>query len=238
MKENYDVGIYSAAYKLITSLGFIPVAFIAALFPVTSRLYISSKEGLKFAFEKSFKYISIISIYLAVIIVLLSEDIIGLIYGHSYLPSASALKILTISVVISFIATVLANLLNSINRQIICTIQAGMATLLNVLLDFLLIPQYSYVGASFATVVTDIFSFIFLYAWVMRSEYRLSMKSMVEVVKIFTAAGLVGLVVYFTNYGLFVTILISLLIYMAFMYIFRVLDETDIELIRKVAKGG
>jgi len=239
MKENYDVGIYSAAYKFITSLSFIPVAFIAAMFPVTSRLYVSSKEKLKFVFEKSFKFISIISIYLAVIIFLLSDDIINLIYGASYLPSASALKILTISEVILFIATVFANLLNSINRQIICAIQTGIAALLNVLLDFLLIPQYSYIGASFATVFTDIFSFMFLYVWIMKSEYRLPLKSIVEVAKVLITGVLVGLILsYLTEQGLFIVILISIPLYIFFIYIFRVFDASDMMLIRKIVKGG
>src|SRR3989338_8379500 len=51
-----DVGIYSAAANIIIALIFIPQMYANSIYPVLSRFYISSKKLLRFAYEKSFKY--------------------------------------------------------------------------------------------------------------------------------------------------------------------------------------
>ena len=56
------VGWYSASYKLIVVLLFVPIVLNVVTFPLMSKFYVTSKESLRLAYEKYFKYATIIGI--------------------------------------------------------------------------------------------------------------------------------------------------------------------------------
>ena len=63
IKGDIVVGWYSAAYRIMEFLLFIPATFMGSLYPVLSRLYVSSQDSLKSAYQNSFKYLSIVSLF-------------------------------------------------------------------------------------------------------------------------------------------------------------------------------
>jgi O-antigen/teichoic acid export membrane protein len=88
MKGDAAVGLYSAAYQLINALGFIPVAFTAALLPVLSRLHITGQDSLRFAYQKSFKYLLLVALPIAVATTLVADRIILGIYSSGFSEAA------------------------------------------------------------------------------------------------------------------------------------------------------
>ena len=117
MVNDEVVGYYSAAYTIATSLLFFYGAFSAAVFPCMSNCYgNSSKESFALIFEKSVKYLWMISLPLGVGITLLAERIITLIYGAGYSPSVIALQILVWAHVVIYMNSY-ANVLNNIGKQ-------------------------------------------------------------------------------------------------------------------------
>ena len=94
MKGDEVVGWYTAAYRIVLVFLFIPIAFNSAVFPLMSRFYVSSKDSLKFMFEKHFKYMLMIGLPICVGITLLADRIILLIFGAEYVPSVIVLQIL------------------------------------------------------------------------------------------------------------------------------------------------
>jgi len=232
------VGLYNAAYKLVFTLSFIPTALIASIFPVTSRLYTSSRDTLRFAWEKSFKYLFMLGVAIGVGTTFLADKIILLLYGSEYASSAIALKILIWAEVAVFLSVALVNLLNSINKQIIVTKVTGTLAILNVIMNLLLIPEYSYVGASIATVITEFLSFMFLFSWISRSEYRLPNRNILSIVLKTGFAGLTmgGFIKYFGNINVVILVILSVLIYFAIIYLLRGFDETDMNLMRRLFK--
>ena len=231
MVGDVAVGWYSAAYKLVATLGFIPTASIASIYPVTSRLFISSKTSLKFATEKALKYMLMLGVPLGVMITLLSDKIILFIYGEDYVPSIVALQILIWSGVLLFVNSVLINLLNSINKQIMVTkIVASMAAF-NVLANLLLIPRYSIIGASLATVMTRCLGSLLLFMWVMNSEYAIHRNISYTVLKVGVASVLIGIPIkYFGS----IAIVPSIILYVCLIYGMRGIDETDVKLIKQI----
>ncbi|RLI74306.1 flippase, partial [Archaeoglobales archaeon] len=240
---NEAVGFYSAAYRLIASLNIIPLAFIASIFPVTSQLYVSSNETLKFAFERSFKYMLILGIFTGVLITLLSERIIIFIYGKGYTPSITILQILIWAEAIFFINSTIRNLLESINKQVIITYLMVLGVTSNVVMNWLLIPMYSYIGASFATVATRLFVFLLHFAWVMKSGYRLSNETLMSAIKIiaFLLAIWVLFCLFNLNAYLFAAVFVGT--FLSTLHILKIIDETDKKLIKnaisffRMAKG-
>jgi len=241
MVGDTTVGLYSAAYRLVSTLDFIPLAFIASIFPVTSRLFVSSRQSLKFAFERSFKYLLIVGVLIGSIFTILSDRLIFLIYGEDYIPSANALRVLIWSEVFLFINMVFGNLFKSINRQVVVTYAVAVATTLNVTMNWLLIPKYSFIGASLATVLARFLIFLLFFILVMKSEYRMSNESLVNILKVLFALLMVSAFIWvLKGTGTTDSILIatlSLLVYALIIVALRLIDSTDMQLIKGLIKS-
>ena len=155
--NSYEIiGWYSAAYTLVMPLSFVPSIFFSSVFPVMSNFYGKSEQSLKFAFERSIKYMAIFGIPIATGITVLANKIILLIYGETYFPSVIALQILIWSVPLIFIDSSFAYLFSSINKQATVAKIMGIVAFFNILLNIKLIPLYSYIGASIVMVVSDL----------------------------------------------------------------------------------
>jgi O-antigen/teichoic acid export membrane protein len=73
LKGDAAVGIYSAAYVPMLALGVIPTVFIAAIYPVMSRYFVSSKDTLESFTSLSSKYMAIIGFPIAMGCFILAE---------------------------------------------------------------------------------------------------------------------------------------------------------------------
>jgi len=215
MQGNEVVGWYNAAYRLMLVLSFIPAALLGAIFPIMSRLHKSSQDTLKFAYERSFKYLLILGFPIGVGTTILANRIITMVYGLEYVPSIIALQVLVWSEVFIFLNIVFATLLNSMDKQITVTKQCALGAALNVVLNLLLIPRYSYIGASIATVATECFAFIYLFTQVAKAGYSLANKPvLILVMKVIVAGLLMGaFTVYFSKLNMIILYYFSGLFY-------------------------
>ncbi len=169
IKGEEVAGWYGVSYHLFFALATIPGAFLSAIFPVLSRFFKESGELLKKAFHKSFKVLVGAGIPASVGTFLLSEKIILFLFGSQYQNSIAALKILSFLIVFSYLNGLAGYFLTSINRQALLAKIMATTTGINVFLNFILIPRYSYVGAAYATVVSEVLFFILFFLSV-RSE--------------------------------------------------------------------
>jgi len=236
MKGDVVVGWYNAAYRLVLVLLFVPVAFNSAVFPLMSQFYVSSKNSLKFMFEKHFKYMLIIGFPIGVGITLLADKIILLIFGAEYTPSVIALQILAWAIVLIFARTAFERVLESVNRQIIVTEVFGGCALLNVILNIILIPRYSYIGAAVATLITDFAVFALIFVWSLKIGYSIPNKQLVEVIsKVIAASLLMGIFIeYFRDQNLLILVFTATIIYFGVILLIKGLDKDDIRLLKSI----
>ncbi|CAD6490802.1 MAG: Polysaccharide biosynthesis protein [Candidatus Argoarchaeum ethanivorans] len=236
MKGDVVVGWYNAAYMLVLVLLFIPTAFNSAVFPLMSQFYVSSMDSLKFMFEKHFKYMLTLGIPIGVGITLLANKIILLIFGAEYIPSAIALQILIWAIVLIFARTAFERVLEASNRQIIVTEVFGGCALLNVILNVILIPKYSYIGAAVATLITDFTVFVILFIWSLKIGYNIPTKQIVETIsKVIAASLLMGVFIeYFRDQNLFILVFIATIIYFGLILLIRGIDKDDIRLFKNL----
>ena len=164
-------GWYSASEKLILSLNFIPVLVSTAIFPAMSKFHNESKEYLRILYEKSFKYLLMSILPIALGTALLSERIILFIYGENFLPSAPLLQILIWAEVFIFLSLLLGFLLNAIDKQHVYAKITGSVLGLAVLLDIILIPSFKGLGAAAAFLAGSCCLFAGL-MYVVRKEYK------------------------------------------------------------------
>ena len=97
LKGDAAVGIYNAAYVPLLALGVIPIVFIAALYPVMSRYFVSSKDSLETFTGLSSKYMAIIGFPIAIGCFVLANRFIALFYAGQFSASIIAFQILALS---------------------------------------------------------------------------------------------------------------------------------------------
>lgn len=232
------VGLYNVPYNLVDSLNLVYISFMIALFPVTSRLFKSSKEKLMLSFEKSVKYLLIMSIPIAVGTTVLSDKIIQL-YDAKYASSSIVLQILVWFTSLAFINIAVSNLLSSIDKQATVAKQNAIAAAINIIASLLLIPPYSYIGASIAAVITQLFSLTYLYLAVSKTEFKLPKNTLSVILpKVAFASIIMGIFATYLRFmNVFLVIPLSAILYFSSFYLIGGIDSYDVELVKNLISG-
>lgn len=228
------VGWYTAAYRLIIVLLIIPIIFNTVVFPVMSRYYVSSRESLKFSFEKYFKFVMLIGIPLGIGTTLLSDKIILLIYGNQYLNSIIALQILIWSLVIIFARSPFERLLEASDRQLTVTKIFIIGVIFNVIANVIFIPKFSYVGSAVITVLTDLLVISLLIYIVKSLGISISRNILLDTGKIIFAGCIMGIFIYILNINLIISTVAGVLIYAVVLLILKILDKDEINMIKSL----
>jgi len=173
MKTDQAVGWYNAAFELVYAFAIIPSLFMFSVYPNLSIFFKESILKLKEVYEKSLKFIFLISIVLFPLLFLFSKEIILLLYGSAYLETISAFKILLWAELFAFMSCVFLYTLIAINKQIIYAKVLGICLTINIILCFILIPRYSYVGLSVTTVVTEFLGSLLLFFYTKQNIVKL-----------------------------------------------------------------
>lgn len=231
---NTAVGVYNAAYRLIFVFLSFYAVYIMAIFPVMSNFFENAKESLKFASNRSIKYMLIISIPISIGITMLADKIILLIYGTAYIASILALQILVWTIIFMFVNGICGNLLGAINKQPVMTKITALAAVLNIGLNLFLIPAYSFIGASAATVITEFTILPILIYVLLKTNYldRSVLKGLPSIV----VSNIIMLVViyYLRDLNLFLVVIVGALVYFAAIFATRALDEQDISILKSI----
>ncbi len=156
MTEEKVVGFYSAAYKLFEVAVVLPHSFMLVLFPTLVEEYHSSRSQFKKRFKKALAVYSLIGGGITLVLWGFSREIIRLIYGEVFSPSAAMLNILSWAIFLFFINFLLSNILITSGRERINSWNLVGATILNIILNLAWIPQYGAIGAAWATLFCEI----------------------------------------------------------------------------------
>jgi O-antigen/teichoic acid export membrane protein len=157
-KGNLYVGMYQAVFKLIILPLMIPDILNLTLLPVLSRLFISEKEKALRILHLMNKLLFLSSLPITLILFVYSEDIINIIYGYrQYSASVPVLKIFAFNIFIRFSFEAFALILTTTNKQIVRMYTVISATIINIALNYFLIPQYGLNGAAIVSLISIIF---------------------------------------------------------------------------------
>lgn len=157
-----ELGIYSAAFKLVLGLGFASAAFAGALYPVMSRHAANAGGQLSRTLERGLRYIILAAIALGVIGGVLSEVVIGALYGAGYERAGAVLRLLCWWGAFMYVNAMLAHFFYAIGRPRVVMWQTGVALVVNVLANLLLIRRYGAPGAAVAMLLAEGAGAVFL----------------------------------------------------------------------------
>jgi O-antigen/teichoic acid export membrane protein len=225
-------GLYNAAYNLMSALMFVPLVYVSAIFPLLSRLNVSSKELLKYSYEKSFKYLIILSLPIAVGTTLLASPIILMIYKSGFSQSIAALQILIWAIPFIFVNYILGTAINSINKQRETVKTTFVVMLLNIVLNVYLLPRYGLIAACYVTVLTELTCFMLWFHIMNIHGYKFNILKILY--KPIIASLVMALAIILLHANVFMVIIIATLIYFGVLYLLKTFTEDDISLIKRV----
>ncbi len=153
------VGFYSVAYKITFALQFIPMAFVAALYPAFTNYFKNNKQALAETFARAWQYLVFISLPISIGIMALAEHIVGRLYTDQYSFSIWPLQVLIASIPFLFSNFAFSSLLNATDRAQVNTRNIGIVMVVNIIGNLILIPRLGIWGASLTSSLSTLLLF-------------------------------------------------------------------------------
>ncbi len=155
MMSEAEVGFYSIATNLAVIWTFVLQAVIDAFNPTIISLYKTDKR----AFEKKniqlYRFVIYSSLFVSLLFVLFGEVAIDVLYGKEYASSTAPLKIITWYTCFSYLGVARGAWVLCTKNQKYLKWMYVTAAIVNVCLNFILIPFSGAVGAALASVITQ-----------------------------------------------------------------------------------
>lgn len=237
IQGNDAVGLYNAAYKIIALLSFIPFVINLAVYPSMSRFHLTSPKTLKRIVWKYFDLMIILGIPILIGTSILAPEIILLIFGKGYEGSIIALQVLIWTTLFVFANSPFVQLFQSINKQFTVTKIIGLGTLLNVILNIILIPKFSLVGAGIATALAELTFTILLIISTYKMGYGIKIRELgIFLFKVITSGLIMGIFILLLKSitNLFLLILVATILYFVVLYIIKGIKEEDIKILKEI----
>ncbi len=232
------VGFWSVAYKITYAFQFIPMAFAAAAFPAMSAYFVSDKTMLRKTFERLLFYLAILAVPISFGIFSLAEPLVLKLYGAPYAASVLPLQVAVFAVIFIFLNYPVSSLLNATDRQMTNTTIIGVSMAINVILNVILIPKMSFLGAAVAAVVSHTLLFIvgLIFAGrVVEYNKKFIFGSLFKIV--FSAAVMSAAIIYLRPYIYWLILIpIGAVIYFGLLFLIRGMELRDVINIFKVLK--
>jgi len=152
--DSTDVGVYRIAFKIATLITFIQFAVNSIAAPAIAEFY--AKDDLP-SLRKYAKQIGVINavfaIPVAIFILVFAEPLLSL-FGAEYKTGAFLLPILAVGQLVNALAGPVMYILNMTGKEKVSQRIMIWMTLVNIILNLLLIPSYGLLGAAIATTVS------------------------------------------------------------------------------------
>jgi len=225
--DNVEIGWYSAAVRIIELMHVIPAIIASAIFPIFSILHKDSMDSLGEVYKTFFKYLLVIALPIVAGTLLLSDRIIDLVYGEEYIKAVPALRILVCSLFFIFVNYIQLNILVAADRQKINAIVTGICLFVNIFLNICLIPYYGYLGAGYATVITEIA--LFAMCWYYATKYVCKVNIVAVLSRPLICVTIMGAFIVLTTarLNLALVIILSALTYLTCLLLSRFFTKED-----------
>ena len=149
------VASYAGAYTLLNGAFILPVLYSYILFPDLARLP-TEGPALREVIERATRMLATLGSLAGAVLASAPGTLLTALFGATYARGGTALAVLAAAVPFVFVSNFFWNTLVSRKREMRVLAYISVAALLNGLMNVLLIPHYSLVGAAAATLVAEV----------------------------------------------------------------------------------
>ncbi len=174
------VGIYSAAVRISEVWYFIPMMIVASVFPAILEAKKISEAQYYQRLQQLYDLMVWLSVGIALPMTFLSTFVVTLLFGEPFAESGAVLAIHIWAGVFVFLGVASGKWFLAENRQVLSFQRTALGAAVNVLLNFLLIPNFGYIGAAVSTVISQAMAALLFDAVqpVTRGMFLMKIKSM------------------------------------------------------------
>ena len=178
MIDESTVGYYTIATNICAMWTFVLAAIIDSIHPTILRYHNQDYQSYERKNRQLYAIVFYISVFVALLIHLFGDYVVIILYGEAYMPAVVPLKIVTWYVAFSYLGAARnAWIICENNQKYLKYIYFG-AAVINIILNLMLIPQYSTEGAAIASLITQFCTSIVLPFFI--PDMRPNCKLMVE----------------------------------------------------------
>jgi O-antigen/teichoic acid export membrane protein len=194
MLGDREVGLYSAAMRLVEVWYFIPMIITQSVFPAIVNAKKISEELYYKRLQQLFSFLVMINVLISILITILSKKIVHILYGDKFIEVSDVLQIAVWSTVFVSLFVSSGSWLINENYTTIALYRNLSAAIVNIILNIFLINCYGIKGAAYATLLSFFISgFLFdLYHHKTRSIFFIKAR----------ALNIIGVIMYEKNRNL------------------------------------
>jgi polysaccharide transporter, PST family len=152
------VGYYAAADKVRMAFQGILSPMSQSVFPYVNKLLSESYERFISFNKKLFKIALTVGAIISMLLFLFAEPIVNILLGHEYQSSILVLKIIAWLPIVIFLSNVLGiQTMLPLNKQKSFSLILFFAAMINLMVSFILVPQYFEIGSAVSVLITETF---------------------------------------------------------------------------------
>lgn len=234
-----SVGIYSATYAIGNLIQLLVMPIQITLFPEVSRLYDEGKlDEVKQYFKYSIKIFLLLATPAFFGLTALSEPIILILTTSQFLEGASIIPLIALSGILVGLFQIYINITLLFKKSHYNFFLFMIPAIINIGLNFILIPQVGIIGAAIATVLSYFTILILCLEITGRFlKFDVELRSYAKIL-------LSSIVMYFfvssntpsTLLGLIAFIIIGIVIYLICIFILKTLNQTELKILKNIFK--
>jgi O-antigen/teichoic acid export membrane protein len=170
LKDPHAVGIYGVAYRLVEAVIAFAGFFYISIFPLLSQAAARRDlENLRDVAQRSFDVLVLAAVPVVFGTVLLAPQIVHALAGDGYEAAVTPLRVVIVGAGLMFVNGLFSFVLIALDRQLTLLWTSLASLAINVALNLVLIPAYSYNGAAAVATGSEVLAFGALLVLVMRA---------------------------------------------------------------------
>lgn len=200
------VGIYALPEKIMEVISYLSIAFVGSAFPIINKYFVSGDhQGVKNATERSLSFLMIMGAFFTGFVFVFARQIVQIAGGAAYSDSVLPLRIMAFYPIFAYLGSLYYHVAVVVNQQKALVWRTGFVLLLNIVLNFIFIPYFSYNASAVITLVTELIGAI-ISAVIIYQVLPVNYINVGRLVKIFLGAFAVHAILYALNRSYFANI--------------------------------
>jgi len=234
VRTAYDVGLYSAAFKFVTLAFLVNDSVGTSLLPLLSKAWQRGKADLARLAETTLKYFVVLVLLYIAVVTVFSEQLVRLVFGPTFAPSAALLQVLIWVPLIQGTAYFMSRMLLAAFRQQYDLLALAIACGLAVPLNYFLALAWGPLGTAAATLASYSIFLLLQYGFLLWQVFPL------DLFQTFVKPGLAGavpavLILLFRTANPFLALALALAAYGAALVLLRIIRREEVRTLASAA---
>lgn len=232
---DYEVGLYSAAIRLVSPMIIIGSAVTTTFFP---KIVKNLKSGLPYynLNEYAMKIFLTISIFLGLFITFYSDKVFNLIWGVKFIQGQFLFILLFWTLFFRFLNNYFLDFFTALDLQKNNFIYSALIVLFNAVLNIIFIPKFGLDGVGYSKLLSLGIGFMFCFL-ILKKEREIPKMNLI---KFFLFSIIIGIIFYLlSSFNLFIGIIVASIILIPVLLLLQIFTKNDIlQIYQMVIKNG